>query len=171
MIALADKKRISEKCSLSGEEGKEMSEIFKSRYFYHIQEMCCIIQDKTVVNSFAGLKGYILQFIDNTYITCFLDDKVKKMNWYYQDGQPGYEDLDLINYVEIKNYFSKDAFGIKEIINNGLKIKKCCGETVDGGTVGEDTFNISFKNHMEIDSKIVFDKNDNIYLSLGWQKY
>lgn len=166
---MADNKHVHRKCRLSGEEGKELAKIFETKYFHYVQKMCCIIQNKTVAGAIAGLKGYILIFDDNTYITCFLDTKDARMNWYYQQDEPYDDDFRLINFIEVKNYFGKDMFDLKEIINNGINIKKCCGEVVDAGAVGENTFNISFKNNMEIDSEIIHNKNMDEYIKLTWR--
>lgn len=119
------------------------STIIKNNYYNYIYSLKNIICNKEVESYMVGTSGYILQFTDNFFVVCYLDDN--KLNWTVDEAIPNPLHLYLIDFdidSEDENTFSTKEF------NN------CCKQTVNDIKISENSFNLCFINKLEIKSTI-----------------
>jgi len=115
----------------------------KNSYYNYIYSLKNIISHKVVKNSMVGSSGYILQFTDNSFVVCYLDNN--KLNWIIDEAVPNPLHLYLIDSdIEFEDNI---AFPSEEF-------KACYNQAVKDIKIFENTFNLYFENKFEIISII-----------------
>ena len=119
--------------------------LIKNSYYNYIYSLKNTISHKVVKNSMVGSSGYILQFTDNYFVVCYLDNN--KLNWIIDEAVPNPLHLYLIDSdIEFED---NTAFPSHEF-------KACYNEAVNDIKIFENTFDLYFENKFEIKSIIEY---------------
>ena len=158
---------------LTDSELKEMIEkATSSDYYKYVSELIPITKGKVVKSALSGNSGFLLQFTDNSWVNCFLQND--SLQWKFGENEIDNSSLDLIKNNKFGNgrkEISEDLPYADEQCLIGEELEKSFGKEIKGLAIGEKNFNFCFPNKMELDVMFFHDAEGKLTLRVFWEQW
>jgi hypothetical protein len=149
-----------------------LNTLVNTDYAKNLEGLATRVRGRTVNGSIVGNAGFILQLDNNTWAAAFrVDDGIFSA---FGNGAVPQENLNTINSREFG-----DASGLltanvpyaNQKNNLAAEVKKCHGQTLEGLSIGNNTFNFAFANGMELDFQLCTDNNNKPAIRVFWEQW
>lgn len=170
------KSRHYEKPEISNLTINEVKEIIEktesSDYYKYVSPLISLTKGKVVESAMSGNSGFLLQFTDNSWVNCFLQND--SLHWKFGENEIDKSCLRLMNNKEFgdgRKELSKDLPYADEQCLLDEELKKSFGKEIRGLAIGEKNFNFCFPNKMELDVMLFPDNEGKPTLRVFWEQW
>ena len=162
-----------EPSELPPEVAETITAWISSPYGKYLEQLRTQIKGKIVARTEAGNAGYLLQFTDESWVLCYLEDGTK-LEWQTGTGEPDSAALQKLHSDFVGDGFAPHGADLpyaNETNDKAAEVASSIGKAVTGLAIGSDTFNICFPEGMELDANLYPAQDGKPALRVFWEQW